>query len=463
MIISELIGRLHPLLVHLPIGIFTLLILIEILGSLKLFKHLADSTKFILLSGIITAVLSLITGYVLSLEGSNNQDQVDNHMWMAITTTICYGVYYWWKSLIDSKPSLKWPVLAILLTLLVVTGHQGGVLTHGEGFLVVNQQADENKSWPAPVISEIEKANVYADMVQYTLNTKCVSCHGNEKQKGKLRLDDVKWIETGGKSGKTIDRNDPTSSELLKRILLEDIHEEHMPPKGKVQLTAFEKTILQWWIETGASFDKTVSETGPDSLIKKSINAFKASLSVSTVRIKEREEVPAVKSTVLAELTAAGWGISNIAGKSNYIRVTSYNLEMPVNQALEILKKAAINIIDLKLSKKEVKDSDLSTIASFSNLENLWLDNNALTDNGFKKLTVLNHLEYLNASETELTPAALQELTAIKTLRKVIAVNTKVNEADKQKFQLSSPDLKLILPDSMQRFASDTIFSIKAN
>lgn len=463
MIISELIGRLHPLLVHLPIGIFTLLILIEILGSLKLLKHLADSTKFILLSGIITAVLSLITGYVLSLEGSNNQDQVDNHMWMAIGTTICYGVYYWWKSLIDSKPSLKWPVLTILLTSLVATGHQGGVLTHGEGFLVVNQQADENKSWPAPVISEIEKANVYADMVQYTLNTKCVSCHGNEKQKGKLRLDDVKWIETGGKSGKTINRNDPTSSELLERILLEDIHEEHMPPKGKVQLTAFEKTILQWWIETGASFDKTVSETGPDSLIKKSINAFKASLSVSTVRIKEREEVPTVKSTVLAELTAAGWGISNIAGKSNYIRVTSYNLEMPVNQALEILKKAAINIIDLKLSKKEVKDSDLSTIASFSNLENLWLDNNALTDNGFKKLTVLNHLEYLNASETELTPAALQELTAIKTLRKVIAVNTKVNEADKQKFQLSAPELKLILPDSMQRFASDTIFSIKAN
>jgi Leucine-rich repeat (LRR) protein len=136
---------------------------------------------------------------------------------------------------------------------------------------------------------------------------------------------------------------------------------------------------------------------------------------------------------------------------------------MPVNQALEILKKAAINIIDLKLSQKEVKDSDLSIIASFSNLENLWLDNNALTDNGFKKLTVLNHLEYLNASETELTPAALQELTAIKTLRKVIAVNTKVNEADKQKFQLSAPDLKLILPDSMQRFASDTIFSIKTN
>ena len=463
MIISELIGRLHPLLVHLPIGIFTLLILIEILGSLKLFKHLADSTKFILLSGIITAVLSLITGYVLSLEGSNNQSQVDNHMWMAIATTIFYGIYFWWKSLIDSKPVLKWPVLAILLISLVLTGHQGGVLTHGEGFLQVSKQGEETKSWPAPVISEIEKANVYADMVQYTLNTKCVSCHGNEKQKGKLRLDDFKWIETGGKSGKTIDRNDPASSELLKRILLEEIHDEHMPPKGKVQLTAFEKTILQWWIETGASFDKTVSETGHDSIITKSINAFKSSLSTSPITVKEREEITAVKTTVLSELTAAGWGISTIAGNSNYIRVTSYNLEIPLNQALEILKKAGNNIIDLKLSQKKVKDSDLSVIATFSNLESLWLDNNAITDDGFRKLTVLNHLEYLNASATELSPAALQELTAIKTLRKVIAVNTRVSEADKQKFQMSAPDLKLVLPDSMQRFPSDTIFSIKAN
>jgi hypothetical protein len=93
----------------------------------------------------------------------------------------------------------------------------------------------------------------------------------------------------------------------------------------------------------------------------------------------------------------------------------------------------------------------------------LWLDNNAITDDGFRKLTVLNHLEYLNASATELSPAALQELTAIKTLRKVIAVNTRVSEADKQKFQMSAPDLKLVLPDSMQRFASDTIFSIKTN
>jgi hypothetical protein len=310
---------------------------------------------------------------------------------------------------------------------------------------------------------EIEKANVYADMVQYTLNTKCVSCHGNEKQKGKLRLDDFKWIETGGKSGKTIDRNDPASSELLKRILLEEIHDEHMPPKGKVQLTAFEKTILQWWIETGASFDKTVSETGHDSIITKSINAFKSSLSTSPITVKEREEITAVKTTVLSELTAAGWGISTIAGNSNYIRVTSYNLEIPLNQALEILKKAGNNIIDLKLSQKEVKDSDLSVIATFSNLESLWLDNNAITDDGFRKLTVLNHLEYLNASATELSPAALQELTAIKTLRKVIAVNTRVSEADKQKFQMSAPDLKLVLPDSMQRFPSDTIFSIKAN
>ncbi|MEY2834943.1 MAG: hypothetical protein RLZZ557_605 [Bacteroidota bacterium] len=463
MIIPELIGRFHPLLVHLPIGIFTLLLIMEILGSLKRFSHLSESTHFILLSGIVSSVLSLLTGYILSFENANNQVLVDNHMWMAIVTTIGYGLYYWQKNRISHYPKLKWPVIGLLFISLIITGHQGGSLTHGEGFLQVSRQNNETQSWPVPVITELEKANVYSQMVQYTLNTKCVSCHGGEKQKGKLRLDDSKWLEAGGKSGKSINRNDPAASELLKRILLEEIHDEHMPPKGKPQLTAFEKTILQWWIETGASFEKTVEETGPDSVIMNSINAFKSAISNPSSPPKERKSISQVKSTVLEELAQAGWGVTPIAANSNYIRVTSHNLEMPVNKALEILKKAGTNIVELKLSGKAVNDTSLSMIAGFSNLESLWVDNNAITDNGFSKLSALQNLEFLNATGTQISPNALQALLATKSLKKVIAGHTNVSPSDLPKLKSVNPDLKIILQDTMVRYASDTIFTTKAN
>lgn len=461
--ITELIGRLHPLLVHLPIGIFTLLLIIEILTSLNFFLYLADATKFILRLGIITAILSLITGYILSYEGSNNQNQVDNHMWMAIATTSFYGIYFLWKGLIDSKPVLKWPVIAILSTSLVLTGHQGGVLTHGAGFLQLSRQVEDIKSWPAPVISDIEKANVYADLVQYTLNTKCVSCHGEEKQKGKLRLDGVKWIETAGKSGKSINRTEPESSELLKRILLEEVHDEHMPPKGKIQLNEFEKSILQWWVKTGASFDKTVSETGADSAILASISKFKTSLTKTTSSIKQRADVPEVKPTILAEIRKAGWIISPIAEKSNYLRATSYNLEMPVDQAVDMLQKAGNNIIELKLSAKGLNDNVLTTIATFGNLEKLWLDNNQITEKGFIKIENLSHLEFLNAASTDLNEASLKTLSKIKTLRKIIAVNTRIESNAFKKIGIQYPNLEIVLNDTMISLPSDTIFSKKSD
>jgi uncharacterized membrane protein len=463
MIIPELIGRFHPLLVHLPIGIFTLLLIMEVLGSFKQFSYLSASIHFMLLSGIISSVLSLLTGYILSLENANNQVRVDNHMWMAIVTTLGYGLYYWQKNRISHYPKLKWPVVGLLFLSLIITGHQGGSLTHGDGFLQVSRQNNETQSWPVPVITDLEKANVYSQMVQYTLNTKCVSCHGGEKQKGKLRLDDSKWLEAGGKSGKSINRNDPAASELLKRILLEEIHDEHMPPKGKPQLTAFEKTILQWWIETGASFDKTVEETGPDSVIMNSINAFKGAISSPSATPKERKSISQVKSTVLEELAQAGWGVIPIAANNNYIRVTSHNLETPVNKALGILKKAGTNIVELKLSAKAVNDTSLSIISEFSNLESLWVDNNAITDNGFSKLSALQNLEFLNASGTQISSSAIKVLMTNKNLKKVIAGHTKIEPTDLRELKQVNPNVKIILQDTMKRYDSDTIFIKKAN
>ena len=70
----EFIGRFHPVLVHLPIGIFTLVLLFEFAAFLPKFKKLDSSIPMMLFTGIVFAILSLITGLVLAEERANNKE-----------------------------------------------------------------------------------------------------------------------------------------------------------------------------------------------------------------------------------------------------------------------------------------------------------------------------------------------------------------------------------------------------
>jgi len=58
----ELIGRFHPVLVHLPIGIFVLVILMDGLTRFDKFSYLSASIRLILGIGIVSALFSLVTG-----------------------------------------------------------------------------------------------------------------------------------------------------------------------------------------------------------------------------------------------------------------------------------------------------------------------------------------------------------------------------------------------------------------
>ena len=64
------------------------------------------------------------------------------------------------------------------------------------------------------------------------LETKCVSCHGIEKQKGELDLSNLLAAKEGGENGPAITPGKPQESELIHRITLTHDDDEIMPPKG---------------------------------------------------------------------------------------------------------------------------------------------------------------------------------------------------------------------------------------
>ena len=79
----------------------------------------------------------------------------------------------------------------------------------------------------------------------------CTKCHGQQKQKGGLRLDTRELALKGGEDGAVIAPGQPGESELLKRIALPKGHEDLMPPKdGALEPRDIE--TLRQWIAAGA-------------------------------------------------------------------------------------------------------------------------------------------------------------------------------------------------------------------
>jgi mono/diheme cytochrome c family protein len=111
---------------------------------------------------------------------------------------------------------------------------------------------------PNPVRAEEPRsqADFFEKTVRPLLADNCFTCHGPEKQKGKLRLDSRAAILAGGESGPAIVPGKPDASRLIKAIHYDDT--PNMPPKGK--LTAEQITALTRWVEQGAPWPQTTAQ-----------------------------------------------------------------------------------------------------------------------------------------------------------------------------------------------------------
>lgn len=94
--------------------------------------------------------------------------------------------------------------------------------------------------------------DLYKDVVAPILDNKCTDCHGETKQKGRLRLDTYAFIRKGGEDGPVVRAGDPQKSKLYRLLQLPLRDEDHMPPAKKTQMTAGEIAAIRWWIEKGA-------------------------------------------------------------------------------------------------------------------------------------------------------------------------------------------------------------------
>ena len=90
----QFIGRFHPLLVHLPIGLIVLLPLLEFAGTRR--QSLRDAAGFVLQIALVTCVASIFFGFLLAYGSGEIGTTVTRHMRggtvLAIELLLCLAV-----------------------------------------------------------------------------------------------------------------------------------------------------------------------------------------------------------------------------------------------------------------------------------------------------------------------------------------------------------------------------------
>lgn len=256
---SEFIGQFHVAIIHLPIGILLIALLLLFLRKKEKFHISQQVIKIVLLAGVVFALLSCFTGYILSTTGFYEKPLVVWHMWMGICLAMASMVLY--MKVARYEFDVVYKLLAVgLLVLIIVTGHLGASLTHGSDYISFDLDSDDTGAIKIQPLVDVQQANVYDSVIRPILQARCYSCHSSKEIKGGLRLDSYKWMMKGGKDGKIITPGDAAKSDMIKMILLPEENKKHMPPKKKMQLTHQQIALLQWWIDNGADTIKIVNE-----------------------------------------------------------------------------------------------------------------------------------------------------------------------------------------------------------
>lgn len=454
------------MLVHLPIGILLIALLLEWISKYPRYAVSPNVLRLIWFCGMISAGLSCATGYMLSLSGDYEEELVSWHMWMALVVFVLSVIIFLMVS--KKQTGLLYTIfLFLLLMLIMITGHLGGSLTHGDDYLTSplhnNGNSDEFVQKPIP---DIQEARVYPDIVRPILQTNCYSCHGRQRQKGGLRLDDSTWIAKGGKDGFIIHPFKPAESELVKRLLLPMEDEHRMPPKEKKPMSKNDIAIIRWWVEGGADFSKKVKDFSRTPKMDAMLLKYQAGQETKDISdeliLVPATPVDAADPKDIAPLEAKKVQVIPVAANSQYLSANFINAVDITDKDLAMLLPIKKQLIWLKLGHQPVGDSAMIYVGQCSALTELQLNNTAITDIGLRALKDLHNLRVLNLVGTKVTPEGLISIKNLQQLNAVFLYKTKFTVSDWQLMQKNFPKTTLDSGGYSVPFAAwDTVDEMK--
>jgi uncharacterized membrane protein/mono/diheme cytochrome c family protein len=258
----QFLGRLHPLIVHFPVGLLCIALLLEGISWYRKSTEFRSGITAMVWIGTISAILAAALGLILVNQEDYAGKGVTVHQWSGLATMSLAILTV--LALRSGRISAYRTLLILTVVGVSIAGHFGALLTHGEDYLSSVLPFGNSPTSPGTGGTTFAFASVSAGQplsakqiselnveVRSILAHNCYSCHSATKTKGELRMDKKDLLFKGGKHGAILEAGHPEDSEIIRRIMLPADDKEAMPTKGK-RLTEKEVALLSFWIKQGA-------------------------------------------------------------------------------------------------------------------------------------------------------------------------------------------------------------------
>lgn len=442
----QVAGRMHPLILHLPIGMLILVAALVLFGKQFDVAHNQPVVRFTLLLASLSASLTALFGFFLSLQGDYTGDAMTLHKYAGVALSwLCYALLLVYQS--QFRRAIVLILGGLSFALLVAAGHTGAVLTHGENFLLEPLKGSQ------PVLTA-DNSSAYDYAIRPVLEAKCFSCHNQTKAKGKLVMTDRNRFMAGGENGSPWVAGKPEESLMIKAIHLPLESDEHMPPDGKAQLTSTEIAALEAWVRAGADFDRKIGEFPEGDSLRLAVALLAANKpSQATERIYAFASAPeaSIEKVNTPFVTVAPLYQGSPALQADFFVRKGFDLK-----SLNALTAVRDQLVSLSLSKMPITDNDLAIVSNFANLEILNLNFTDVTGAGLRSLEPLKKLRSLSLASTRVRPRDLDPVLKLPELRHLFLWNTSIGTAERDSIHALHPAVDIVLT----QFTDDAVMRL---
>ncbi len=467
------LGRLHPVLVHFPIGLLIAAVFLELIHALfgRERGRPGGAGLWCVVLGALGAGAAAWAGWTnadVETHGRAVASLIETHRWLGIATCAVAGLV----ALLGlgalrapGKLTGVYRVGVVLGAIMVgVAGHWGGTIVFGDGYLTAGlfppKPADQTAPIvePAPALTPDGRVRTvdFATQIAPIFEARCIECHGPRRAKGRLRLDDRRYVlDEPDEDERVILPGDADASELVYRITLPHGDPDIMPPEDG-PLSDDQIELIRTWIDEGAAWGAIAiappTAEEPTSEPPAPVGEPEAPAVEPSDAAAEAPADPASIEAALEALREHGAVATRIAQDADWVEVRLDLLDRDVTDAdLAMLEPLAPVLASLDLTGTDVTDAGLEHVARLAHLRSLRLGRTTITDAGLVHLTSLTELEYLNLIATPVTDAGLSMLTDLPALRRLYVWGTETTPDGIELFRLLRPDAQIddgdTLPD----------------
>lgn len=445
------LGRLHPLMVHFPIGLAIAAAGVEFVNILL---RRREASPFALTATGFAAIAAGFAAWFgwlnADFEGATADNTLFLHRWLGIAGAVALLVV-WFVGLAgrsgERHGALNGYRWGLLVTAVVVGvgAHFGGEMVYGKGYLtkvlfptepqvaVADAETDaktgaetDDQATPSEPVAPggVTRVSFQRDVLPI-FEARCIECHGPDKVKGSLRMDTVAHLFDGDPEWLTIVPGKPDESLLVERIELPADDPDAMPPKGD-RLTPAQIGTIRTWIEEGATDDPdgatlatTPSQTAgipdvpPGAPAPTANELAAAAITASVTMLRERQVL-----------------VMPVAQASDDWEVNASLVSPPFgDEDLGRLDGLQPFLVWANFARSGLTDAGLGPLGEYQSLTRLRLDNTAIGDGGVEVLLRLPKLQVLNLYGSKLTDTGLAALAAHPSLERIYCAGTAVTPA----------------------------------